>query len=365
MKKILSVLLTAAVMLTCAASAFAANDSTVSIKNDSKTVAHGYSSSSKTDLTVSVTNLMTKLDELEGDGTPVTQVLTIKNESNGNSAIDIGLRLLDTNIYESGAQTSASVLNNYSIVITNPSGEIVTEATADDIYKSDADIFVLDLPLGTFNQKFDKETNVYNIEISLDADKDADKIISSIDWNVVCSPSKGVSDTTSDTTAVDTTPSATETPQADSSDTSATDNKKLVKYAGDGKDIVPGKYTITGNGAVKVYNSNNELKTSIILTDGSDPSKKGVEAYSLLLNDGDRIEMADYINLKAINGTSTSAAGTAAGGTATNTASKNTASDKKTNPKTGDAAPVAIISLAALASLGVCAYLEIKKRKTQ
>ena len=359
MKKTLSGLLTIAVMLFCAVSAFAANDSTVSIKNDSQTFAHGYDSTTKTEAAVSITKLLNKLEGIKGDGTPVTQVLTIKNKIGSDVATDIGLKLLDTTIYQNDADASKSVLNNYNIVVTDPSGEVVAKSADEDIYKNEAGIFVLYLPLGTFNEEFSTETKVYNIEFSLDADDS--NITSIVDWNIVCMPQNG-NGAISGAIVPSAVPSATEAPRVTPSASTETNDKTLTKYVGANKDIAPGKYTITGNGAVKVYNSKDDLKTSIILTDGKDPSKKGVEAYSLSLNEGDRIEMADYINLKAI---------TAASAQTNNTTTKNPAAttkpaaNKKTNPKTSDTAPIAIISLVAIASLGVCAYLEIKKRKTE
>lgn len=365
MKKIFASIITAITISACAVSAFAANNSTVSVKNDKQTVAQGYDYTSENEAVVSVTKLFTKLSELKNTGDSVTQVLTVKNVIGGNRLTDVVLRLLDTNLYEGELATENSIINTYKIVVTNPDGEVVCESAPENVYKTDAGIFAMDLPLGTLNEKFNSETEVYNVEITLEG-KDAETAKKSIDWNIVCD-TRNIEDATDkepENEPNQGTVTATEKPAATATPTAApetTEKQKGIKYVGKDKDIIPGKYTLTGNGAVKVYNSKDELKTSIILTDGKDESKKGVSEYALTLNEGDRIEMADYINLKAFTGAKTTAAPKVT--TKPAAAAKTTAN--KTNPKTGDAVPVAAIAIVAVSALGVCAYLEIKKKKTE
>lgn len=367
MKKILASIITAVTVTACAASAFAANNSTVSVKNDEQTVAQGYDYASENEAVVSVTKLFTKLKELKNNGDKVTQVLTVKNALGGNRLTDVVLRMIDTNVYEADTEAEESVINDYKIVVTDPSGEVICESSVEDVYKTEADIFAIDLPLGTLNKKFNSETEVYNVEITLVSD-DAETARKSIDWNIVCDTKNVQEENSGEEGASGSagTVVPTQTPKATAAPTATpevVENQKGIKYVGKSKDIIPGKYTLTGNGAVKVYNSNNELKTSIILTDGKDPSQKGVPEYALTLNEGDRVEMADYINLKAFTGAK---ATTAPKVTAKpSTAKTTTKAATKTNPKTSDAAPIAAIAVVAVSALGVCAYLELKKKKTE
>ncbi len=106
------------------------------------------------------------------------------------------------------------------------------------------------------------------------------------------------------------------------------------------------------------------------MKDDNHKNSDGADSVVLNLADGDRVEFADYIKLtpQSTKATATPKASTKATAKATaaaKTTAKATATPKaKTNPKTGDTAPIAAVSLLAVAALGACLYIEyLKKNK--
>ena len=135
-----------------------------------------------------------------------------------------------------------------------------------------------------------------------------------------------------------------------------------------GGDIPVGKYTLTGSGIVEQRSSAGVLKTRIALTsDGS-----GITSYDMELKSGDTVTTADSVTFTpytAAKPTLTPRPTSTPKPTATPRAARATATPKatsapsKTNPKTGDSAPLIPVAAAACAALAVIAVIEVKKRK--
>ncbi len=155
-----------------------------------------------------------------------------------------------------------------------------------------------------------------------------------------------------------------------------------------GNEIEEGRYEITGNSTVKVYTAQGDLKTNIILTTDKN-SREGVESYVLTLKNGELIDVSapttftEYVPSRTTPKPTTKASSTAK--PATNNGSSQSslsssrvtptpkatvkptatpkASASKSNPDTGDNAPVALAVSAIAAAIAAIAVLEIFKRR--
>ena len=404
MKKILMSIMTAAFVAISTVSALAANNSSVEIKNDSQTVTYDYAAGSDTETLQTVTKLFNKIKDITEEKTSVTQVITLTSKISNSAPMNFSLRMTDASEYADDEEISVdnSVLTYYNVTVTDSKGDIIaqTDAGADDIEETEDGILVKNIDLGNLNTQFTKETKIYNIEISVPEELTEEQISEAkenIEWDLVCISAKAaeekrilkeeaaaepesteaaeeenIPENDEATQAPSTQAPVTQTPVATALAATAAPSAdaKGVKYVGEEKDIIPGRYTVTGNGLVKVYNSSGELKTNILLTDGKSDSDGGIASYVLNLADGDRVEISDYINLKPYStetaapkakATATPKAAVAASATAAPKATAKPAD--KTNPKTGDTAPVAAVSAIAVLALGVCIFIEASKRK--
>lgn len=362
--------------------ALAANDSNIEVKNESRTITYSYTAGDDKEAVKSITDLFNKIDDITVDEPSTTQVITVKSNTGNGDVMNLTLRMTDQKDYKDEDVTEEdSVLTYYNINITDSEGNIIakTSADAEDILKNDDGVFVKNLNMGDINTQFTTETKIYNIEISAPSDTTESRLAQAkenIEWELVCIPARLVENESEEDPSV--TPEANEataTPEIVTQTPVATalaatpapeQNAKGIKYIGEDKDIIPGKYTVTGNGTVKVYNSEDELKTNILLTDGEKESEGGISSYVLNLVEGDRLEISDYINLKPFTtATATPKATEKATATPKATAKATTkpSSTKKTNPKTGDTAPITAVSVIAVLALGACVYIEISKRK--
>ncbi len=367
MKRIISAL-TAAIMALCTVSVFAASNSKVEIKNDSDTVKYEYSSDMSDETVTDINKLFKKVGNLNENVSEVVQNFTVTSSISSGGAISFGLRI-------SGDEAA---LTYFNVKVEDSNGNILSEtaASSEGIETDKDNNSVKNLDLGVFNNQFTKETKNYKISVSVPDGTTAEQraaIRDEINWSAVSVPVKD--DTVSDsgptatpvpaTTAPTVSPAA-QTPSATAAPAAEKDTKG-IKYVGKNKDIVPGKYTITGNGTVKLYDSKDTLKKNIKLTDGSSSSVDGIESYVLDLAEGDRIEISDKINLKPYSEASASPKATASPKAKAKAATpKSTSAAKtadKTNPKTGDVAPVAAVAGLAIAALGVYMYIEYTKRK--
>lgn len=391
MKRILAGIAAAVILAVSSVGVFAAGTANIEVRNDKRTVSYNYSEFNTKETVKPITELFSNVKDITTANPSVTQVITIKSNTDLAGVINFTLRMVDTKDYEDDASADDSVLTYYNVNITDSDGELIAKTSADDadIIQTDEGQFIKNIELGKLNTQFTTETKIYNVEISVPSDiaeRNIAEARENTEWDLVSVPARFAEsaaseneseandkDTDSEATPVPT-ESATQSPAATTAPTQAAEtqnNAKGVKYVGEGKDIVPGRYVVTGNGLVKVYNDNDELKTSILLTDGKSQSEDGIESYVLNLTDGGRVEISDYINLRPYptataspSATATPKATTAAKAAAT-AAPKATAAaaSAKTNPKTGDTMPVTAVSVIAVLSLGVCVFIEISKRK--
>lgn len=367
MKRIISAL-TAAIMALCTVSVFAASNSKVEIKNDSDTVKYEYSSDMSDETVTDINKLFKKVGNLNENVSEVVQNFTVTSSISSGGAISFGLRI-------SGDEAA---LTYFNVKVEDSNGNILSEtaASSEGIETDKDNNSVKNLDLGVFNNQFTKETKNYKISVSVPDGTTAEQraaIRDEINWSAVSVPVKDdtVSDSVPTATPVPATTAPTVSPAAQTPSATAAPaaekDTKGIKYVGKNKDIVPGKYTITGNGTVKLYDSKDTLKKNIKLTDGSSSSVDGIESYVLDLAEGDRIEISDKINLKPYSEASASTKATASPKAKAKAATpKSTSAAKtadKTNPKTGDVAPVAAVAGLAIAALGVYMYIEYTKRK--
>lgn len=367
MKRIISAL-TAAIMALCTVSVFAASNSKVEIKNDSDTVKYEYSSDMSDETVTDINKLFKKVGNLNENVSEVVQNFTVTSSISSGGAISFGLRI-------SGDEAA---LTYFNVKVEDSNGNILSEtaASSEGIETDKDNNSVKNLDLGVFNNQFTKETKNYKISVSVPDGTTAEQraaIRDEINWSAVSVPVKDdtVSDSVPTATPVPATTAPTVSPAAQTPSATAAPaaekDTKGIKYVGKNKDIVPGKYTITGNGTVKLYDSKDTLKKNIKLTDGSSSSVDGIESYVLDLAEGDRIEISDKINLKPYSEASASPKATASPKAKAKAATpKPTSAAKttdKTNPKTGDVAPVAAVAGLAIAALGVYMYIEYTKRK--
>lgn len=409
MKRLGAVIVSLAVTLGITAGVYAATPSSVKVSGsgtNAKTVTYQYTSGKEA--SKPVTNIMTEPNNLTKKKMSVTQVITLTSESADNSPVEFKLRLVTKpsatptptpkTTPTATPDVKNSVLGVYNITVRDSAGKIVGESKSgeEDLYVSEKGIVTRDIDLGILNKQSSKETKIYNIEVSINGDETAWQLNSAkkqIQWEIVSGPvpeatpsptpdenaEKTETDTPKESSAPEitmtpvpqSTPSVTETPapteKPSPSPTAETYKNGGTKYVGNDKDIKPGRYVATGNGMVKVYNENDELKTSILLTDGKDNTENGVDSYVLSLADGQKLEYSDYINLKPY----TTATATPKASENTNTSSATTApksggsdsDSSKSNPKTGDSTPIAGLSVVMVFALGMAVFMEISRRK--
>lgn len=361
MNKIFASILSAAMIFSVSVSAFAAV-STVTVENDdtaSKPITYTYNSEKQGKTVKSIKPLITELQNLYKRG-KVTQKITVKSESAGKRNVSMTLRLsLQNKKDEALTQSERDALAYYDIKIADSNGEILYSEDNGDYKEGNRDI-----PLGVFNKLADTESKTYDITISVNKEldkasvkNDADKL----DWSVV-------SDVYIPTVEVTPTPVPvmTSVPTiVPSSGTVENKNGVITFSAGEylcGKDIPAGRYVMSGSGKVRVYSSEGTVKSTVALKNKGE-SINGVEEYIVNLADGEKLSAEADITLTP----HTSKATATPKPTKTPSASKATATPKagasgKTNPKTGDIAPIAIVSIIGIMSIAAVIFIEIKKR---
>ena len=343
-------------MLVGASGAFADNTSTVQVANDSKSLSYKYTAGSKAETTKNISELFNKLSEITVRNRETVQELKVTSASVDGSAVDFVLTMVDGTENADGKEKS--VVGTYDIEITGEDGAVISkiDAGTDDIETDNAGKYIKNISLGKLNTESSLEEKTYKLKISVAdnvSERDINLAKENTEWVIKATAEQKAEPTPTPTAAAtvapSATPSATVVPEQE---------MKGIKYVGKDKDIMPGKYILTGNGTVKVYDSKDAAKTDIVLTDGKSEAPAGaVASYVLTLADGDKVEIYDHISLKPYDQKSSATA--APRGTAAPANAKN----NKTNPKTGDAAPIAAVSALAITALGIFAYIEYSKRK--
>lgn len=352
MKKKLISIAAAVSMLFGAVGAYADTASTLQISNGEKSITYRYTAGSKTETTKNISELFTGLANLTDEVRETEQEIKFTAASTDGAAVDVVLVMTDGT--DNTQSKDDSVIGIYDIEISDEDGSVIskTEAGADDIEIDNAGNYIKNISLGSFNEEESIEEKTYTVKFSVEESVSAEDIETANEntkWFI-----KGTAEK-NDVPEPTVTPEASAAPDEENP---SEEEIKGTKYVGKDKDIVPGKYILTGNGAVKVYDGNDEAKEDIMLTDGKEEAAEGaVASYVLNLAEGDKVEIFDHINLKPYD--QKASATVAPRGTAAPVNAKTS----KTNPKTADAAPIAAVAAAAVAALGVFAWLEYSKRK--
>lgn len=360
MNKIFTGIASAAMILSLTVSAFAAN-STITVENgdaDSKPVTYTYDSDKSEEVVKPIKPLMTELSNLSKRD-KVTQTITVKSESAGKRNVGVKLRLsIPRKTTQTLTQAEKDSLACYNISISDSEGEIVYSEDNGEYKDGNRDI-----PLGTFNKLSDTDSKTFDITVAVNKELDKASVknaAAQLDWSIV-------SDVFIPAEEVTPTPTATVTAApAATSATAVVENKNgvMTLSAGEylcGKDIPAGRYVMSGSGKVRVYSADGTLKSTVALK-GKGENANGVEEYIVNLIDGEKIATDTTITLQPHTSTATptpkpSKSPSAARATAT---PKSAAS--KTNPKTGGAAPIALVSAVGLMSIAAVVFIEIKKR---
>lgn len=366
MKKLLGSIMAVLTVLSLSLTAIAAT-SNISIKNnvsDSKPVSYSYDADKSGEIVKSIKSLMTKLEDI-GKQSSVVQTLTITSESANNAPVAFKLRLAIPEKAASDEKPEAiaatpspdeiSALDYYNIKITDRDGNVIY--TYEDDESAGGGETYKDMPLGTLNVSDSSENKIFNLTISVNKDMDKNSIADEaekLDWQIV-----------SDIAIIPTEeakPQTQSTPKADSKDTVTLEKGEYIC----GKDIEPGRYTMTGNGKVHVYATDGALKSTIALKDKDDETSNGVAEYIINLAEDEKVVVDDVANFTPYSSAKATATpkGTATPkATATPKTSATTQPTDKSNPKTGDSAPIIGVSILAIAALAGAALIVIKKKK--
>lgn len=382
MKKTLSSIIAAAAILCMSVSVLAA-ESSVSVKNNvvgAEPVTYTYEAGKSGETAASIKSLMTKLDDLAKQDS-VVQTLTITSESADETPVEFKLRLSipeDSSDVKPEAITTPSpeeysALDYYNIQVTDTQGNVVysyeEEPENEDISRTYKDI-----PLGVLNKTKSAENKIFNITLSINKSLNKSSIAENaekLDWSIV-------SDIYIEETPIPMTPApavtVTSEPETQTTESPASvqeDKNGVITLASGeyicGTDIEEGRYTMTGEGKVHVYTSKDELKSTIALKKANDTSANGVEEYVINLSDGEKIVVESAITLTpytAAEATSTpKATKTPSSSSSVKATATPAASSSKSNPKTGDNAPLLGITFLGIIAVGAFVYIEIRKRK--
>ena len=88
----------------------------------------------------------------------------------------------------------------------------------------------------------------------------------------------------------------------------------------------------------------------------------GSEEYIINLLDGEKVVTDSEIKLTP-NASATPTPKSTKSSTVKATATPKSGTNSKTNPKTGDAAPIALVSIVGILAIGAVVVIEIKKRR--
>ncbi|MBQ3125064.1 MAG: hypothetical protein IJC09_06580 [Clostridia bacterium] len=314
------------------------------------------------EVAVSITNSLTTqlADELLPDfkksTTPVTKELTLKAEA----GVIASLRI---QISETPTEGKETPLNNFNVIVVDAEENVVYNsatgmmAKRNDSYK--------EITLGELQAN---EEKTYKITYALvDESVDVSKISVTLaaKSNIKVTPgASGVKETPAPKFDFDSLEKQDEFifDFADEfkESTTGTSNKsnEITKVCG--KDIPAGRFSITGNGKLKISSATGSVKSESVVSE-TPVAGKSVKTAVVLLESGDVLSITpldgeEKARLK-FNKVTTATT------TATATPIKSTASPK-TNPKTGDGSVGIVIGVALLAVLAVGA-LEYMKRKSR
>lgn len=400
MKGLISFFAVTAIVLTISATAFAAT-SNVKVSGDEKStsVTFSYSTDSQTTAEQSIKNLMTNLKNLTSENS-ITQEITVLSESADLEPVTFSLRLeaapqatAKTGPVQATATPGAKIytaFDYYNITVSDEQGNLLY--SDNDSKQNNIGTTYKDIPLSVLNnngKSSDTEKYVITVSVNKEA-SDKASAAGKLDWKLVADGYSKVSVTSSTPTAAATaTPvvsasatasAATEAPTAaavseapKATEKTRTNGELSAGTYKVGEDIAAGRYRLTGDGSVKVYNPDGSLRTNIKLTT-EDNSTTAVKSYVLNLSDGNTVEVSGKIAYEPYSPSKATAAPSRASASPKATAkmaavkstvkpSASPSATAKKNPKTGDVVPIAVVSGIGLASFAAIAMIEFNKKR--
>ncbi len=372
MKKAIVGIISAAMIFSASIGVFAAN-STVSIENGEKNVdpvTYTYDSEKAGETVKTIKSLMTNLSDLTDENT-ITQTFTIISESAGAKPVEMKLRLSmpqESTMQPAMTVDDYSALEYYNIKITDDEGKVIYPKEDNNIKDKTA---YRDISLGTLNKLSGSESQKYNVEVSVNKEFNRSSVkraAEKLDWSIVSNtyvqqstPAPVPSESTITPAPLVTVVPATQTPAPNVSENK---NGVITVSAGEyicGEDIPQGRYTMTGSGKVRVYKEGGGLKATVVLKNKGD-KVNGSEEYIINLLDGEKVVTDSEIKLTP-NASATPTPKSTKSSTVKATATPKSGTNSKTNPKTGDAAPIALVSIVGILAIGAVVVIEIKKRR--
>ncbi len=372
MKKAIVDIISAAMIFSASIGVFAVN-STVSIENGEKNVdpvTYTYDSEKAGETVKTIKSLMTNLSDLTDEHT-ITQTFTIISESAGAKPVEMKLRLSmpqESTMQPAMTADDYSALEYYNIKITDDEGKVIYPKEDNNIKDKTA---YRDISLGTLNKLSGSESQKYNVEVSVNKEfnrASVKRAAEKLDWSIVSNtyvqqstPAPVPSESTITPAPLVTVVPATQTPAPNVSENK---NGVITVSAGEyicGEDIPQGRYTMTGSGKVRVYKEGGGLKATVVLKNKGD-KVNGSEEYIINLLDGEKVVTDSEIKLTP-NASATPTPKSTKSSTVKATATPKAGTNSKTNPKTGDAAPIALVSIVGILAIGAVVVIEIKKRR--
>ena len=334
-------------------------------------------------------------DSLSISGAGASQTFEVRAVSKEDTPTDVFLRLSNDSSSKTAEYDSTKLITTYIIELKDSAGETVYNSTLvkPEIKKTGASEYALDIYLGRFNgdDGRTKETYTLNVKLPMGLAASDIKNLKKVNWSVVSDPAEPgatpvptpeIKVTAAPTAAVSaseatrtpatsapTQAAATAAPTAGATEAPLTMASDSAKTVGTGKgEIPPGKYTIKASdkeAVVKIYASDGKLKSEYELTEK-------VPSVVVELQSGEKLENVGAIDLKEYRTATatpkatakvTTKPATATAKPAATTAPKATAAPSKTNPKTGDTAPIAGVCAVAVFALGMMMYPAIEKKR--
>ena len=385
MKKIFAVIMSAALIASVTVQAFAAGELSrvlISGSKSSDTISKTYPSGVKGTMEeTEINKMMTELKNLTATK-DVVQPISIESvsESNGPVQFWLKLELPERSGYSQAGAYSA--VDYYSLKITDAVG---MQIYSDETSTSGTGSGIKTINLGKLNENDRKEKKEYKLYISVNGNVNTASLTdkpSDVVWKLVYTddasqfaastpqPTVNTGAVTNPTYMPAGTPTVVPTPTVTPAASAAAKTIKInvtSKAEKTDKDkLLPGTYKLVGKGHATIEDKNGNKVTEFDLVTSAD------SARTLTLSDGDTVTVtgdADaYVQAKAPATATATAKPTAtpkatAKPTATPKATVKPTATAKANPKTGDNAPIAVVSVIALLALGVIAYIGITSRK--
>lgn len=356
----------AAVIALLAAQSVTVSAASVAVNSETANVAYTYSSDSEA--VFDIKKIFTGSGNASADNT-YKETFSITNNADNGEKTDLTLRI--------GRADSAESMDGCSFVVTDENGGVIYDSSKDTAEIGGS----RDIKLGRFNENGSEDTKKYTIEYKLSGEGENADFAVSLVANKAEMKAAATAPTPrpkfelpakTEKPAETAKPSGTENDVNKPEETKAEENKteeptaeetaKEKKYVC-GKDITPGRYTVKGNGIVKVEAASGEKKKEIILNDGTIENVQGEKSGVITLSEGDVVTLYPLegqekasVSVEKIN---------ASAEKASERPNESAKPAEKTNPKTGEKSPVLVILMMGAAIAGVVLVEILKRRKAE